>query len=237
LFERFTEPARQVLVRAQDEARALRHAEIAPEHVLLGLLREEDGIAASVLGSLRLTLVDLRERVRGAEAGVVPEGQLPHSPEAKKVLELALREALSLGHNYIGTEHILLGLVRENEGVVARILLDLGADADKIRNEIIGHLSSPRRRREAESKPPSPDELEELARVMRAKMEAIEANEFEQAARYRDEERKLWQRINEARERPTTDPLSHLFHIRTSLTRILKRIDRIEKKLGLEEPD
>src|SRR4249919_2044701 len=119
VFERFTERARQVVVLAQDEARALKHNYIGTEHILLGLLREEEGLAARVLESLDI-----------------------------KVVELALREALSLGHNYIGTEHILLGLVRENEGVAARILLDFDADAEKIRNEIIRMLSGPGRRQQ-----------------------------------------------------------------------------------------
>src|ERR687886_113270 len=134
VFERFTERARQVVVLAQDEARALKHNYIGTEHILLGLLREEEVLAqvARIVG-------------QGDE---VTTGQIPFTPRAKKVLELALREALSLGHNYIGTEHILLGLVRENEGVAARILLDFDADAEKIRNEIIRMLSGPGRRQQ-----------------------------------------------------------------------------------------
>jgi ATP-dependent Clp protease ATP-binding subunit ClpC len=147
VFERFTERARQVVVLAQDEARALKHNYIGTEHILLGLLREEEGLAARVLDSLDITVEEVRQQVarivgQGDEA---TSGQIPFTPRAKKVLELALREALSLGHNYIGTEHILLGLVRENEGVAARILLDFDADAEKIRNEIIRMLSGPGR--------------------------------------------------------------------------------------------
>src|ERR1700704_1421325 len=148
MFERFTERARQVVVLAQEEARTLKHNYIGTEHILLGLLREEEGLAARVLESLDITV----ERVRAQVVRIVgsgeegTSGQIPFTPRAKKVLELALREALSLGHNYIGTEHILLGLVRENEGVAARILLDFDADAEKIRNEIIRMLSGPGRR-------------------------------------------------------------------------------------------
>jgi ATP-dependent Clp protease ATP-binding subunit ClpC len=145
MFERFTERARQVVVLAQEEARTLKHNYIGTEHILLGLLREEEGLAARVLESLNVTA----EQVRGQVARIIGEGeevttgQIPFTPRTKKVLELSLREALSLGHNYIGTEHILLGIVRENEGVAARILLDFGANAEKVRNEVIRMLSGP----------------------------------------------------------------------------------------------
>jgi ATP-dependent Clp protease ATP-binding subunit ClpC len=144
VFERFTEPARQVGVLAQDEARLLGHGFVGTEHLLLGLLREEAGVAARVLASLEVTLDEVRSRVSeivaGGEAGATT-GQIPFTPRAKNVLELALREALGLGHNYIGTEHVLLGLVREQDGVAARILVDLGADAEKVRGEVLGALS------------------------------------------------------------------------------------------------
>src|SRR6476646_5365611 len=150
MFERFTERARQVVVLAQDEARTLKHNYIGTEHILLGLLREEEGLAARVLDSLDITVEEVRAQVARivGQGDEVTTGQIPFTPRAKKVLELALREALSLGHNYIGTEHILLGLVRENEGVAARILLDFDADADTIRNEIIRMLSGPGRRQQ-----------------------------------------------------------------------------------------
>ncbi|HEV7614867.1 MAG TPA: ATP-dependent Clp protease ATP-binding subunit [Solirubrobacterales bacterium] len=150
MFERFTERARQVVVLAQEEARTLKHNYIGTEHILLGLLREEEGLAARVLESLDITVERVRSQVvRIVGSGEeVTSGQIPFTPRAKKVLELALREALSLGHNYIGTEHILLGLVRENEGVAARILLDFDADSDKIRNEVIRMLSGPGGRRQ-----------------------------------------------------------------------------------------
>ncbi len=139
-----------MVVLAQDEARALKHNYIGTEHILLGLLREEEGLAARVLESLDITVEEVRAQVARivGQGDEVTTGQIPFTPRAKKVLELALREALSLGHNYIGTEHILLGLVRENEGVAARILLDFDADAEKIRNEIIRMLSGPGRRQQ-----------------------------------------------------------------------------------------
>src|SRR5665648_304516 len=149
MFERFTERARQVVVLAQEEARSPKHNYIGTEHLLLGLLREEEGIAAQVLTALDVNLDEVRMQVAQivGMGDEVAAGQIPFTPRAKKVLELALREALSLGHNYIGTEHILLGLIKENEGVAARILLDFDADSDKIRNEVIRMLSGPGGRR------------------------------------------------------------------------------------------
>ena len=131
------------MVLAHDEARALSHNYIGTEHLLLGLLREEEGLAARVLDALGVTIDEVRAQVgeidgRGDE---VATGQIPFTPSAKKTLELALREALSLGHNYVGTEHLLLGLVRVNEGVAARVLLDLGADAESVRAALLGMLS------------------------------------------------------------------------------------------------
>src|SRR5918999_367722 len=148
MFERFTERARQVVVLAQEEARTLKHNYIGTEHILLGLLREEEGLAARVLESLDITVERVRAQVvRIVGSGEeVTSGQIPFTPRAKKVLELALREALSLGHNYIGTEHILLGIVRENEGNARRILSAASLDAEQIRNEIIRCLNGPARR-------------------------------------------------------------------------------------------
>src|SRR5437763_1036709 len=144
MFERFTERARQVVVLAQEEARELKHNYIGTEHILLGLLREEEGLAARVLAELDVTLERVRDEVGKivGQGDEVTSGQIPFTPRAKKMLELSLREALSLGHNYIGTEHVLLGLVRENEGVAARILLDVGADAEKVRDTVVRMLGA-----------------------------------------------------------------------------------------------
>jgi ATP-dependent Clp protease ATP-binding subunit ClpC len=143
VFERFTERARQVVVLAQDEARSLRHNYIGTEHLLLGLLREEEGLAARVLDSLDVTLEEVRAQVARivGQGDEVATGQIPFTPRAKRVLELSLREALELGHNYIGTEHVLLGLIRENEGVAARILLDFDADDVLIRGQLMRLLA------------------------------------------------------------------------------------------------
>ncbi len=163
MFERFTERARQVVVLAQEEARELRHSYIGTEHELLGLLREEQGLAAAVLDSLGVTVEAVRDgikRIVGPGDDVV-HGQIPFTPRAKKVLELALREALSLRHNYIGTEHILLGLVRENEGVAMRILLDLNVTGEQIRDGVIRAMSGGAAAGRAQSGQPSLTHLAE----------------------------------------------------------------------------
>jgi ATP-dependent Clp protease ATP-binding subunit ClpA len=142
MFERFTERARQVVVLAQEEALTLKHNYIGTEHILLGLLREEEGLAARVLNSLDITVARVRAQVvRIVDCGdEVRSGQIPFTPHAKKALELSLREALNLGHNHIDTEHLLLGLVRQDEGVAAQILLDLDADPEQIRNVVMRAL-------------------------------------------------------------------------------------------------
>jgi ATP-dependent Clp protease ATP-binding subunit ClpC len=143
MFERFTEKARRVVVYAQEEARMLNQNYIGTEHLLLGLIREQDGIAAKALESLSISLEDVHQQVEEliGRGTYVPTGHIPFTPRAKKVLELSLREALQLGHNYIGTEHILLGLIREGEGVAAQVLLNLGADLEKVRSAVIQLLS------------------------------------------------------------------------------------------------
>jgi len=143
VFERFTDRARRVLVLAQEEARLLNHSFIGTEHILLGLIHEGEGVAAKALEQLGISLEAVREKVEetiGA-SGTAPTGSPPFTPRAKKVLELSLREALQLGHNYIGTEHMLLGLVREGEGVAAQVLVSLGADLARVRQQVIQLLS------------------------------------------------------------------------------------------------
>ena len=143
MFERFTDRARRVVVLAQEEARLLNHNYIGTEHILLGLIHEGEGVAARALESLGISLEGVREQVEEiiGKGGTLPSGHIPFTPRAKKVLELSLREALQLGHNYIGTEHILLGLIREGEGVAAQMLSKLGADLAKVRQHVIQLLS------------------------------------------------------------------------------------------------
>ena len=143
MFERFTDRARRVVVLAQEEARLLNHNYIGTEHILLGLIHEGEGVAAKALESLGISLEAVRGQVEEiiGQGGSSPSGHIPFTPRAKKVLELSLREALQLGHNYIGTEHILLGLIREGEGVAAQVLVKLGADLSRVRQQVIQLLS------------------------------------------------------------------------------------------------
>jgi ATP-dependent Clp protease ATP-binding subunit ClpC len=143
VFERFTDRSRRVVVLAQEEARMLNHNYIGTEHILLGLVHEGEGVAARALGSMSISLEAIRREVQEAigQGQAAPTGHIPFTPRAKKVLELSLREALQLGHNYIGTEHILLGLVREGEGVAAQVLEKLGASLDRVRLAVIQLLS------------------------------------------------------------------------------------------------
>jgi hypothetical protein len=143
VFERFTDRARRVLVLAQEEARLLNHSFIGTEHILLGLIAEREGVAAKALQDLGISLEAVREKVEETigMGGTAPSGSPPFTPRAKKVLELALRETMQLGHGYIGTEHLLLGLVREGEGVAPQVLVSLGADLGRVRREVIKLIS------------------------------------------------------------------------------------------------
>jgi prophage maintenance system killer protein len=200
-FARFTDRARQVMVLTQEEARLLNHNYVGTEHLLLGLLRERNGVAAKALASLGISLAAVRAQVeeiigRG-ERG--PTGHIPFTPRAKKVLELSLREALQLGHNYIGTEHILLGLLREGEGVAAQVLVKLGAGHARLRKQVLRLLAdgTPTSRDER-GLPSGPFDLgyydQQLADVRRAKDAAIAAQEFDTAAALRVAEKQLLDR-------------------------------------------
>jgi ATP-dependent Clp protease ATP-binding subunit ClpC len=144
MFERFTDRARRVLVYAQDEARDLDHAFIGTEHILLGLIREGDGVAAKALDALEVTYDVVREKVKGLTELVTNASSTspPFTPRAKKVMEMSLREALQLGHSYIGTEHLLLGLVRQGDGAAVRILNDLGVEISHIQTQVVQLMSS-----------------------------------------------------------------------------------------------
>jgi ATP-dependent Clp protease ATP-binding subunit ClpA len=200
MFERFTDRARRVVVLAQEEARLLNHNYIGTEHILLGLLHEGEGVAAKALESLGISLEAVRVQVEESigQGQTTPTGHIPFTPRAKKVLELSLREALQLGHNYMGTEHILLGLIREGEGVAAQVLVKLGADHARVREQVVwllsgeGEQAAPRARLVRMTVPEDLRELEEqIAQVGRQKQAAIEAQDFEGAAALRDRERQL----------------------------------------------
>ena len=139
MFERFTDRARRVVVLAQEEARLLNHNYIGTEHILLGLIHEGEGVAAKALESLGISLEAVRSQVEEiiGQGGASPSGHIPFTPRAKKVLELSLREALQLGHNYIGTEHILLGLVRDRDALAARALSELDVSAEWLRTRLV----------------------------------------------------------------------------------------------------
>jgi ATP-dependent Clp protease ATP-binding subunit ClpC len=168
VFERFTDPAKRAIALAQDEAGMLNHNYIGTEHILLGLVHEGDGAAARALASLNISLEDVRREVeeiigRGQAA---PAGALPFTPRAKKVLEFSFRESLQLGHNYIGTEHILLGLIREGEGVAAQVLQKLGARLDRVRLAVIQLLSGSPAPAGRYGDPLSPSPFEEREKVV-----------------------------------------------------------------------
>jgi ATP-dependent Clp protease ATP-binding subunit ClpA len=210
MFERFTDRARRVVVLAQQEARLLNHDYIGTEHLLLGLAHEGQGVAAGALESLGIRLEALRAQVeeiigRG-ESEAASSGHIPFTPRAKTVLELSLRESQQLGHNYIGTEHILLGLIREGQGVAARVLVKLGADLPRVRQQVIQLLSGSAGGAEAAAEPQPvhmtvPEDLreaeEQLDQVRQQKEAAIAAQDFDRARALRDQELQLLERLAE----------------------------------------
>jgi hypothetical protein len=204
MFERFTDRARRVIVLAQEEARLPNHNYIGTEHLLLGMAHEGQGVAAIALEQLGIRLEALRSQVQEVvgQGQRAPSGHVPFTPRAKKVLELSLRESQQLGHNYIGTEHLLLGLVREGEGVAAHVLVRLGADLPRVRQQVVQLLSGSAGGPEAAAGTPLvpmgvpvPNELreagEQLAEVRRQKEAAIDAEDFDRAAALRDAEEEL----------------------------------------------
>jgi ATP-dependent Clp protease ATP-binding subunit ClpC len=176
MFERFTDRARRVVVLAQEEARMLGHDYVGTEHLLLGLLHEGSGVAARALLELGLSLAGLRQEIELAagRSESAPPGHIAFTPQAKRVLELSLREAIQLGHNYIGTEHLLLGLLREGDGVAARVLVQLGADLNRVRQQVIQLLASHPGRPPAEDAPAALGLRRTLPSVLH-RLDAIEA--------------------------------------------------------------
>jgi ATP-dependent Clp protease ATP-binding subunit ClpA len=222
VFERFTDRARRVVVLAQEEARIFNHNYIGTEHILLGLIREDGGVAAKGLKSLGISVDAVRQQVEEI-IGIgeqEPSGHIPFTPRAKKVLELSLRESMQLGHEYIGTEHILLGLIREGDGVAAQVLVKLGADLNRVRQQVIQRVHGFQGEDEAGSvravqRPgllwrvgaierrlsvveqrigtrPDLHELDQqIAQVRRDKQAAIDSQDFENSAALRDREKQL----------------------------------------------
>jgi ATP-dependent Clp protease ATP-binding subunit ClpA len=180
MFERFTDRARKVVVLAQEEARILNHNYIGTEHILLGLIHEGQGVAAKALEAMGISLEAVRQQVEEmiGQGEQAPSGHIPFTPRAKKVLELSLREALQLGHDYIGTEHILLGLIREGEGVAAQVLVRLGADLNRVREQVIqllhGYQSATKAARAAAA-PAPPASLEQQVARLVSRIKGIES--------------------------------------------------------------
>jgi ATP-dependent Clp protease ATP-binding subunit ClpA len=245
MFERFTDRARRVVVLAQEEARLLNHDYVGTEHLLLGLAHEGQGVAAEALESLGIRPEAIRSQVEQVigQGQRAPGGHIPFTPRAKKVLELSLREAKQLGHNDIGTEHLLLGLVREGEGVAAHVLVSLGADLPRVRQQVIQLLSGDAGGAGAAAgmRPvpmPVPEELreagEQLADVRRQKEAAIEAQDFERAAALRDAEEELLAGLA-AREREGTAGVD-LAAVLQELQRLGGEVQRLRGEVqGLRE--
>jgi ATP-dependent Clp protease ATP-binding subunit ClpA len=252
VFERFTDRARRVVVLAQEEARLLNHDDIGTEHLLLGLIHEGEGVAAKALESLGISLEAVRAQVEEiiGQGQSAPTGHIPFTPRAKKVLELSLREALELGHNYIGTEHILLGLLREGEGVAAQVLVNLGASLDRVRQVVIGLLSGyPGGEGAAEQagartrlvRMTVPAELreteEQLAQVRQEKQAAIDRGDVEQAVGLHEKERQLLTHVAE-QERAWTAGVDLAAVIQENQN-LHRELERLRELLGLHgiEPD
>jgi prophage maintenance system killer protein len=190
-FHRYTDRARRVVVLAQEEARRLKHSYVGTEHILLGLIHEGEGVAAQALQTLGISLAGVRQQVEEiiGQGQHAPSGHIPFTPRTKKVLELSLREAMRLGHNYVGTEHILLALIHEGEGVAAQVLVRLGADLNRVGQQVIQVLSG---RASARVPPPGLGDFDEkIAAARQQKDAALDAHEFDRAASLRDEEKRL----------------------------------------------
>ena len=259
MFERFTDRARRVVVLAQEEARMLNHNYIGTEHILLGLIHEGEGVAAKALESLGISLEGVRQQVEEiiGQGQQAPSGHIPFTPRAKKVLELAFREARALGHDYIGTEHILLGLIRESDGVAAQVLVRLGADLNRAREQVIQLLEEGQgdddilarvglldRRLAAIERwvgmRPNLDDLDqEIAQARREKQAAIDRDDFEVAVARRDEE-KQGRAARAAREDEWTEADAGRLSLASEFARMnaeLGRLRAILREHGLDPGD
>jgi len=269
MFERFTQRARRVVVLAQEEARMLNHNYIGTEHILLGLIREAEGVAVKALESLGISPDAVRQQVEEiiGQGQQAPSGHIPFTPRAKKVLELSLREAQQLGHNYIGTEHILLGLIREGSGVAAQVLVKLGADLNRTRQQVVQLLrgyqgedltgegiplpddaltqvdSLDRRLAAIERwvglRPDLDDLDQEIAQVCREKEAAIDRQDFEAAAALRDQEKQLLA-ARASREKDWAEAVAGRMSLAQELGRVKAELERLRASLrehGIEPGD
>jgi Clp amino terminal domain, pathogenicity island component len=247
MFDRFTDRARHVVVLAQEEARLLNHNYIGTEHLLLGLIHEQQGVAAKALESLSVSLEAVRSEVQEiiGQGPSAPVGRIPFTPRTKKVLELSLREAKQLGHNYIGTEHILLGLIREGQGVAAQVLVKLGAELPRVRQQVIQVLTgfaaeevSARTRLVRMTVPGDLRELEEqLAQVRRHKQAAIDAEDLDQASALRDREKQLLTALTRREQEWTAGvDLAAVIQENRNLHREVERLRELLRQHGIQ-PD
>jgi ATP-dependent Clp protease ATP-binding subunit ClpA len=259
MFERFTDRARRVVVLAREEARMLNHNHIGTEHILLGLIHEDKGVAVKTLESLGISLEVVRQQVSEVigQGQQPPSGHIPFTPQAKRVLELSLRETKELGHSYIGTEHILLGLIREGEGVAAQVLVKLGADLGRARQQVVRLLhgrtgedltgegsplpdaltragSVDRRLAAIERwvglRPETDDLDQEIARVRQEKEAAIDTQDFEAAALLRAQERQLLA-ARAGREREWTEAAVGRMPLAQELGRVKAELERLRAVL------
>ncbi len=252
MFERFTDRARRVVVLAQEEARMLHHNYIGTEHLLLGLIREGEGVAAKALESIGIDLAAVRQQVEEiiGQGQQEPSGHIPFTKRAKKALEMSLRESVQLGHSYIGTEHILLGLLREGDGVAAQVLVKLGADLNRVRQQVIQLLHGPGQRasvplpddalaridtldqrlaaieRWAGMRPDLDEVDQEIALVRHEKEDAIGRQDFEAAAATRDKEKQLLA-ARAARETEWTQAAADRPSLASELDRVNAELDRL----------
>jgi Clp amino terminal domain, pathogenicity island component len=260
MFERFTDRARRVVVLAQEEARMLNHNYIGTEHILLGLIREGEDVAARALESLGISLEAVRQQVMEVigQGQQPPSGHIPFTPRTKRVLELSRREATEFGHGYIGTEHILLGLIREGEGVAARVLVKLGANLDRVRQQVVQVLhgrpgedlsgadsplpgdvlmraGSLDRRLAAIERwvglRPEPDDLDqEITRVRREKEAAIDRQDFDAAAPLRAREKQLLA-ARAGRDKEWTEAAGGRMPLAQELDRVKAELERLRAVL------
>jgi prophage maintenance system killer protein len=241
MFQRFTDRARQVVCLAQEEARLLRHNFVGTEHLLLGLLHEGEGVAAKALASLGISRADVRgqvEEIIGHGRNPVT-GPIPFTPRTKKVLELSLREALALGHHYIGTEHLLLALLREGRGVAAQVLTRLGADHAQVRERVLGLLTGECEQQDLQGQLVADlvDAAEQLDQLRREKEAAFDAGDLEAAAALRDQERQLLAVKLRLENQLAADVAGHaLIAENQRLRRELERLRALLRQHGIE-PD
>jgi ATP-dependent Clp protease ATP-binding subunit ClpA len=244
MFQRFTDRARRVVHLAQDEARVLNHNYIGTEHLLLGLLGEGDGVAAKALASLGISLEAVRAKVEEiiGQGQTMPAGPIPFTPRTKKVLELSLREALRLGHNYVGTEHLLLGLLREGEGVAAQVLVTLGAGLSRVRERVLALLTGDDEQAGATTRLVRlavPAELldydKRIAEVRRRKEAAIDARDLDTAVAMRDREKQLLaEKLRREREWTAGVDLQAVIDENRRVHRELERLRALLLRHGIE---